>query len=196
MPSFELAVVDNNILAALGMQQLLKDLIPSVEVSIFNSFSKLETADEGQFAHYFVSSRIYFEHVSYFRRLGRRAVVLVNGDMQIAGMPTFNVCQSETALVKTIMGLYHKGHPQGHPQAKSQNHQHSDATTFLSPREIEVAILLAKGLINKEIADRLNIGLTTVITHRKNIMEKLRARSLADIIVYVIMNGLVDVGEL
>jgi DNA-binding NarL/FixJ family response regulator len=66
----------------------------------------------------------------------------------------------------------------------------------LSSREIEVAILLAKGFINKEIADRLNISITTVITHRKNIMEKLHARSLADIIVFVVMNGLVEVGEL
>ena len=55
---------------------------------------------------------------------------------------------------------------------------------------------LSKGHINKEIADRLNISLTTAITHRKNIMEKLHARSLADIILYVVMNGLVDVGEL
>ena len=61
---------------------------------------------------------------------------------------------------------------------------------------MEVAILLAKGYINKEIADQLHISLTTVITHRKNIMDKLRARSLADIILYVVMNGLVDVGEL
>ena len=66
----------------------------------------------------------------------------------------------------------------------------------MSPRETEVTILLAKGCINKEIADNLNIGLTTVITHRKNIMEKLHARSLADIIIYAVVNGLVDVGEL
>ena len=91
MPSLELAVVDNNVLAALGMQQLLKDLIPMTEVRLFSDFGQLEAADEGQFAHYFVASRIYFEHVGFFRRLGRRAVVLVNGDMQIAGMPTFNV---------------------------------------------------------------------------------------------------------
>jgi len=198
MPNLELAVIDNNILAALGMQQLLNDLIPTVEVSIFNGFGELEAADEGQYAHYFVSSRIYFEHVAYFRKLGRRAVVLVNGDMQIAGMPTFNVCQSETALVKAIMSLYHRGHPQGHPQTHPQGHPQGDADNkaTLSPRETEVAILLAKGLINKEIADRLNISLATAITHRKNIMEKLHARSLADIIVYVIMNGLADVGEL
>ena len=198
MPNLELAVIDNNILAALGMQQLLNDLIPTIEVSIFNGFGELEAADEGQYAHYFVSSRIYFEHVAYFRKLGRRAVVLVNGDMQIAGMPTFNVCQSETALVKAIMSLYHRGHPQGHPQTHPQGHPQGDADNkaTLSPRETEVAILLAKGLINKEIADRLNISLATAITHRKNIMEKLHARSLANIIVYVIMNGLADVGEL
>ena len=56
--------------------------------------------------------------------------------------------------------------------------------------------LLTMGLINKEIADRLNISVTTVITHRKNIMEKLHARSLADIIIYAVMNGYVNLGEL
>jgi DNA-binding NarL/FixJ family response regulator len=70
------------------------------------------------------------------------------------------------------------------------------AEPLLSAREMEVAVLLAKGLINKEIGDRLNISVTTVITHRKNIMEKLHARSLADIIIYAVMNGLVDVGEI
>ena len=43
----------------------------------------------------------------------------------------------------------------------------------LSIREIEVLILITKGLINKEIADKLHISLTTVISHRKNITEKL-----------------------
>ena len=43
----------------------------------------------------------------------------------------------------------------------------------LSDREIEVLSLIVQGFINKEIADQLNIGLTTVITHRKNIMDKL-----------------------
>jgi DNA-binding CsgD family transcriptional regulator len=77
--------------------------------------------------------------------------------------------------------------PPSHPQKEEQ---------LLSPREIEVALLLSKGYINKEVAERLNISLTTAISHRKNIMDKLHARSLADIIVYVVMNGLADVSEL
>ena len=81
------------------------------------------------------------------------------------------------------------GHPGSmNPAAKEE--------LLLSAREVEVARLLAKGCINKEIADALSISLTTVISHRKNIMEKLHARSLADITIYAVMNGLVNIGEL
>ena len=194
MPHFEIAIVDSNILAALGLQPLLTDLIPVAEVHIFISFDELQAADQGQFVHYFVASRLYFEHAAYFREKTRRAIVLVNGDLQIAGVPTLNVCQSEQALVKSILAIRRQGHPHEAPH-HPVNHPSSDIGG-LSPREVEVAILLAKGCINKEIADQLHISLTTAITHRKNIMEKLHARSLADIILYVVMNGLIDVGEL
>lgn len=197
MPHFEIAIVDSNILAALGLQPLLTDLIPVAEVHIFISFDELQAVDHGQFVHYFVASRLYFEYASYFRAPSRRTIVLVNGDLQISGVPTLNVCQSEQALVKSILAIHRKGHPQmGNVKGQKSNEKSPSAWAGLSAREVEVAILLAKGHINKEIADQLNISLTTVITHRKNIMEKLHARSLADIILYVVMNGLVDVGEL
>ena len=190
MTHFEIAIADSNILAALGLQQLLSDIIPMADISIFISFDELHKADQGQFVHYFVASRIYFEHTSFFRENARRSIVLVNGDLQITGVPTLNVCQNETMLVKSIISIHHQGHPNG--QRPLQCH----AIPVLSPREIEVAVLLSKGYINKEVADRLDISLATVISHRKNIMDKLHARSLADIIVYVVMNGLADVSEL
>ena len=56
--------------------------------------------------------------------------------------------------------------------------------------------LIARGLINKEIADRLGIGLTTVISHRRNIMEKLGIRSVAGLAVYALTSGLVDADEI
>ena len=221
MPHFEIAIVYSNILASMGLQQILADMIPGLEVQVFTSFDELQAADQGQFVHYFVASRIYFEHASFFREGKHRAIVLVNGDLQVAGVPTLNVCQSEAALVKALLAVHRQGHPHGAPMpphphgAPMSSHPHaahgaghpsslgahrpgppSSGKSGLSSREVEVAILLAKGLINKEIADRLHISITTVITHRKNIMEKLRARSLADIIIYVVMNGLVDVGEL
>lgn len=192
--SATLAIADPSILSAIGLEKILTEMIPSVDIKTFGTFEALQAADKGQFAHYFISSRIYFEHTAYFRDNARRSIVLVHGDMQIQGVPTLNVCQGEKLLVKSIMSLHRQGHRSvSHP---SGNQPPTNVATLLSPRETEVTILLAKGFINKEIADRLNIGTTTVITHRKNIMEKLGARSLVDIIIYAVVNGLVDVGEL
>ena len=192
IPHFEIAIVDSNMLTALGLQEILSDIIPMAEIRTFISFDELQAADKGQFVHYFVASLIYFEHNAFFRENVSRSIVLVNGDLQISGVPTLNVNQSEQALVKTILAMH--GHT-GHRAQELASHRPQKELP-LSSREIEVAILLAKGFINKEIADRLNISITTVITHRKNIMEKLHARSLADIIVFVVMNGLVEMGEL
>lgn len=189
-----IAIADPSTLSAIGLQQILSEMIPSIDIRTFGTFNELEAADNGQFVHYFIASRIYFEHTAFFRDNAHRSIVLVNGDMEIQGVATLNVCQSEKMLVKSIMSLHNQGHRSvsQHPGFTPPQRN----VSLLSPRETEVTILLAKGFINKEIADHLNISTTTVITHRKNIMEKLGARSLVDIIVYAVVNGLVDVGEL
>lgn len=51
----------------------------------------------------------------------------------------------------------------------------------LSQREIQVADLIHRGFIEKEIANELSISKDTVHTHSKNIKRKLRARNIADI---------------
>ena len=52
--------------------------------------------------------------------------------------------------------------------------------------------LVVEGLINKEIADRLNISINSVHTHRKNISAKLGIKSVSGLSVYAIMNGIVS----
>ena len=66
----------------------------------------------------------------------------------------------------------------------------------LSAREKDVVKLLAKGLSNKEISEKLFISPHTVITHRKNITRKLNIRSVAGLIVYAIINEIVTVEEM
>ncbi len=66
----------------------------------------------------------------------------------------------------------------------------------LSSREKDVVRLLARGLSNKEISEELFISPHTVITHRKNITRKLNIKSVAGLIVYAIINGIVNVDEL
>ncbi len=70
------------------------------------------------------------------------------------------------------------------------------ADETLSAREKDIVRLLAKGLSNKEISEELYISPHTVITHRKNITRKLNIKSVAGLIVYAIINGIVNVDEL
>lgn len=66
---------------------------------------------------------------------------------------------------------------------------------LLSRREVEVMSLIVQGYINKEVADQLHIGLSTVITHRKNIMEKLGLKSVSALTIYAVTHGYVDIDK-
>lgn len=65
----------------------------------------------------------------------------------------------------------------------------------LSPREKDVVVWVAKGLTNKEIADRLDLSTHTVITHRRNIAKKLQIHSPSGLTIYAIANNLVSMDE-
>jgi DNA-binding CsgD family transcriptional regulator len=66
------------------------------------------------------------------------------------------------------------------------------SSDVLSFREIEVLQLVAQGFLNKEIADKLHIGLTTVISHRKNIVNKLGIKTVPGLTVYAYRQGYLD----
>ena len=65
------------------------------------------------------------------------------------------------------------------------------AESLLTIRECEVLIQIAEGLINKEIASHLGIGVRTVETHRERIMRKLNIHSIAGLTKFAISEGLV-----
>ncbi len=62
---------------------------------------------------------------------------------------------------------------------------------ILSEREVDVLKLLASGLANKEIADKLNISINTVITHRKNISQKTGIKSVSGLTIYAVVQKLI-----
>jgi len=66
----------------------------------------------------------------------------------------------------------------------------------LSEREKEILVSVARGLLNKEIADRHNISINTVITHRKNITRKTGIRTVPGLTAYAILNNLIDINEI
>lgn len=62
---------------------------------------------------------------------------------------------------------------------------------ILSQRELEVMEHLARGLTNREIAERLTISIKTVDTHRGHVLKKLNLRNNSDITRYAIQHGYV-----
>lgn len=195
----EIAIIDNNSLARIGLANLLEEIIPEFTIRTFGSFAELMADTPDMFVHYFVSIQIYLEHTAFFLRKKFQTVVLCNAETQaqLSGVLSLNINQDEQHLVKSILLLHqhghHKGHPQGHPAgmlsaARSQMPPQNDLTM----REIEVLSLVARGFINKEIADKLHISLTTVITHRKNITEKLGIKTVSGLTIYAVMRGYVE----
>jgi DNA-binding NarL/FixJ family response regulator len=70
-------------------------------------------------------------------------------------------------------------------------HEWDDRYESLTERERQLYQLLAEGLSNKEIANRLNLSINTVTTHRARIMEKLELRSIAELVLSAVRRGLV-----
>ena len=189
----EIAIVEANTLTSLGLKTILERMIPMAVIRTFHSFGELTDDTPDMYAHYFISAQIYVEHNAFFLPRKRKTIVLAGDShqFQLSGVPILNIYQTEEGLVKDILKLHQHAHHDGYP-VKDMPPTPPTTGHELSAREIEVLVLITKGLINKEIADKLNIGLTTVITHRKNITEKLGIKSVSGLTIYAVINGYVE----
>lgn len=77
----------------------------------------------------------------------------------------------------------------------SDDQKISDIECHLTNREVEILKLIVQGYINKEIAEKLNISLNTVLSHRKNIISKTGIKTVSGLTFYAISNGLVSSGN-
>jgi two-component system, NarL family, response regulator NreC len=68
----------------------------------------------------------------------------------------------------------------------------TDSFHLLTDREKEVLQLLAEGRSNKEVATLLDLGVSTVETHRANLMQKLNLHNTAEIVLYAVRKGVIS----
>jgi DNA-binding NarL/FixJ family response regulator len=79
------------------------------------------------------------------------------------------------------------------PQIARRATLKGERETGLTVRELEILQLIVGGLSNKEIATQLNLSANTVAVHRANIMDALGIHKTAELVVYAIRNGLVNI---
>ncbi len=192
----KVAVIDPNTLAAMGMKQILQNVMPIMTVDTYGSLAELEANGPDGYFHYFAAMHIVVENMSFFAARKRKTIVLtlsLDTMSQLSDFHCLCINVPESELVRSLLQLEQHAHGKGEhlpPMPAILTRK------ILSDREIEVMSLIVQGFINKEIADKLNIGLSTVITHRKNIMDKLGMKSVSALTIYAVMHGYVDINKI
>ena len=190
------AIVDPNTLATLGLKQILQNVMPIMTIDMYGSFAELEANQPDRYVHFFVAMNIVLQERQFFQERQRKTIVLTLQLEETAQLSEFHslcINQPEPQLIRQLLILAQHAHGGGRnlpPMPKVLQQK------ILTDREIEVMSLIVQGYINKEIADKLHIGLSTVITHRKNIMDKLGMKSVSALTIYAVMHGYVDINKI
>ena len=192
----KIAIIDPNTLSALGLKAILQNVMPIMTVDTYGSLLELQANDPESYFHYFTAMSVVLEDMQFFSEHKRKTIVLtlsLDTMSQLSDYKCLCVNVPEPELVRSLLILEQHAHGKGEnlpPMPEILNRK------ILSDREIEVMSLIVQGYINKEIADKLNIGLATVITHRKNIMDKLGMKSVSALTIYAVMHGYVDINKI
>lgn len=99
----------------------------------------------------------------------------------------FDYTFSVTEEIDTIVKIINNGF--------LQSNTNENGNQELSEREIDVLKMLTKGFSNKEIADKLNISIHTVVSHRKNLIEKTGIKSLPGLTIYAISQNIISIDQ-
>lgn len=188
------AIIDANNLSCLSLRNILYDMFSQVEVHTYNNIDRYIRDSNRHFVHFFVSSEMLFAHSDEFETLKNMTTVLSTGqnsNISGAGFRILDISLPEQEIMNNILlNVQSYGH------GNIMMDQKMNAGNRLSPREKDVLALMVKGFINKEIAEKLGISLTTVIFHRNNICKKLHTRSIGKLTIFAVFSGIVELNEI
>ena len=187
----QIAIVLTDTLRGIGLQSLLTDYFPPVEVSHFPTLEQLSMAGNELYDYYFTDPETFVMNPDFFLPRRNKTAILSESTLEPNGSAAVNritTGASQELILEQLQSLFAEEHTSAYPAA--------DNNKGLSGREIDVLRLIAKGVTNKEIADKLSISLNTVLTHRKNITAKLGIKTVSGLTFYAIMNGIVSGEEI
>ena len=189
MPRIALILPD--VVQEAGIRALLERYFTSVEVESFaeTAGAAREVAATGTpFDGYVTDSGTFAANVDFFLPRRAQCLILTAGRRAMADaakesgetLRTIGTAEPLENLLDAIGQTLLPGAEESNPSDE------------LSAREVQVLQLVVSGAINKEIADRLNISLNTVLTHRKNITAKLGIKTISGLTLYALMHGYIS----
>ncbi len=187
----QIAIVIADTLRGIGLQNLLTDYFPPVEVSHFPTFEQLLTTGNELYDYYFTDPETFVTKPDFFLPRRGKTILLIERTREPDGPATINRITTgapQEAILEQLRRLF--------AGENANTHTTTDSNKELSGREIDVLRLVSQGVTNKEIADKLNISLNTVLTHRKNITAKLGIKTVSGLTFYAILNGIVSGDEI
>lgn len=188
--SKQIAIILTDTLRITGLQSILIDYFPPVTISVFASFKCVEEHGLESFDYFFITSDTLVLYSEFFLPRRNKTIVFTSdGEMKegtnvIASNFYLNTTSPLELIIDRLQQLF------------CVENNNSDSNKGLSIRETDVLQLIVKGITNKEIADKLNISLNTVLSHRKNITSKLCIKTISGLTYYAIMNGLISADEI
>jgi DNA-binding CsgD family transcriptional regulator len=174
-------IVAHNQLAGIGLRTILQDCFSPASVSLSQ---ELDPARLNAYDYVFLSARAYIRYHNTLLATKAQVIVLTEEDHRRDRHRyplTLCIAQRESGMIEDLENIFLR---HSAPVASIAN--------SLSAREIEVLKLVARGHINKHIADTLSISLHTVISHRKNITSKLGIKTVSGLTMYAMLNGLIS----
>ena len=190
-----IAIIDRNTLSGIALRSILWNTVTNVEIHLYNTMDSFIKDSNRHFVHFFVHSDILFRHIDEFITLRKQTTVLHEGTGCRFTKEGFNVLDlslSEAELKDRILQIQFISRYEDIQDIRSRK----GVGNGLSAREQEVLKLIIKGMINKEIAQELNISMPTVIFHRNNICEKLQTRSIGKLTIFAVLSGIVDINDI
>lgn len=187
------ALVIPSVLVARGFESVFADM---GEFRVSGVLSDLSNSAESGMklagADVIVVDPMVFE---YAVRSNVRSVLSRYSDAAVVGLQTVNMSDEALKQYDEVVNIY-DAPPVIIRKLRSAVSARSDAPKQdgeeLSAREKEILVCVARGMLNKEIADYYNISVYTVITHRKNITRKTGIKTVAGLTVYALLNNLID----
>lgn len=171
-------------ITTIGLKYLLREYFEIDAITINQPLDNDSFCDSSQMYLIITTSQLFASNLDFF--IPRRSRTIILSEENSDDTFIINIHCDESTIINKIEQII----------ASINIPSESMRQSSLTQREIDVLRLIAKGYINKEIAEKLNISFNTVLSHRKNITTKLGIKSASGLGFYAIMNGYISESDL